>query len=175
MTGEVQACGCFVNRHPDTLAHMHTPSRPAPLSLSWTGQWGRWLAAVPVPWNPAACAHMQKCVSICGRGGWPLSQRVYRASQIHSPWFDGQRVCHLRLIIFGKVTWICDIKYTNISLFPRFLPPLQPSHSHPLIEFPGVLGSLCCCVITAHTPERFVFLISFSLCFCRPPRFSLST
>lgn len=133
MTGEVQACGCFVNRHPDTLAHMHTPSRPAPLSLSWTGQWGRWLAAVPVPWNPAACAHMQKCVSICGRGGWPLSQRVYRASQIHSLWFDGQRVCHLRLIIFGKVTWICDIKYTNISLFPPVSPPtpalsFSPSH-----------------------------------------------
>lgn len=32
---------------------------------------------------------------------------------------------------------------------PTPLPPVQPSHSLPLILFPEVLRSLCCCVITA--------------------------
>lgn len=41
------------------------------------------------------------------------------------------------------------LSFSRCVFSSALFPPVQPSHSLPLLLFPEVLRSLCCCVITA--------------------------
>ena len=108
--------------------HAHPlPSSPSVIELNWP--MGAMTGSCPCSLKPCSMCINAKCVSMCACGGWPLSKRVCKS--IHTfRWTEGGS---LTINHLGKVTLICDIKYTNISLSPWFLPhsslPFSPSHS----------------------------------------------